>query len=309
MTERVHIRDVSLRDGLQMVRTQVPTPIKLQWADGLAAAGFNRIEVTSFVPASVIPQFADAQNVAAATIRLPGVTASALVVNLKGALRAFDAGFRHVSYVVSASEAHSASNARRSVATALDEFRLIAAERDARAADGAIALECGIATAFGCSLQGKVDENEVVRIAERLVADGANSLMLADTVGYANPTAVRRLFAQVRNALGGVSFAAHFHDTRGLGLANVVAALDVGIRHFDASTAGLGGCPFAPGATGNINSEDCAFMLESMGFSTGIDIGALIDLRTKIETWVPGERFHGAIARAGLPKTGPGAMP
>lgn len=308
MAEQVHIRDVSLRDGLQMVRSQVATPIKLQWANDLAAAGFRRIEVTSFVPASVIPQFSDACEVAAATIGSSGFTASALVVNLKGALRVFDAGFRHVSYVVSASEAHSASNARRDIAAALDEFRLIATERNARLGSGPIALECGVATAFGCSIQGKVDETEVVRIAERLVADGANSLMLADTVGYANPVAVRRLFARVRNAIGDISLAAHFHNTRGLGLANVVAALDVGIRHFDASTAGLGGCPFAPGATGNINSEDCAFMLESMGFSTGIDIGALIDLRKKIETWVPGERFHGAIAEAGLPKIYGGVM-
>lgn len=304
MAEQAFIRDVSLRDGLQMVRTQVPTAIKLEWLQRLAAAGFRRIEVTSFVPASVIPQFADAADVAAGALALRGVVTSALVVNLKGAHRAFDAGFRHVSYVVSASEAHSAANARRTTDTALDEFRLIAAERDARSATGAerITLECGIATSFGCSLQGAVSETRVVEIAERLAADGADSLLLADTVGYADPAAVRRLFGRLRDVLRHVPVAAHFHDTRGLGLANVVAALDVGIRHFDASTAGLGGCPFAPGATGNINSEDCAYMLESMGLATGIDIAALLSLRAMIETWLPAERTHGAIARSGLPR-------
>ncbi|OKO81102.1 hydroxymethylglutaryl-CoA lyase [Bradyrhizobium sp. AS23.2] len=302
MGEPAFIRDVSLRDGLQMVRTQVPTAVKREWLDGLVADGVRRVEVTSFVPASVIPQFADAQDVAAHALAKGGAIASALVVNLKGAQRAFDAGFANVSYVVSASEAHSAANARRSSSAALDEFRLIAAERDLRRGERAITLECGIATSFGCSIQGKVDEARVVEIAERLVADGADTLLVADTVGYANPATVRGLFAGLRRAVGDVPVAAHFHDTRGLGLANVVAALDAGIRHFDASTAGLGGCPFAPGATGNINTEDCAFMLESMGFATGIDIEALVALRSRIEAWLPGERFHGAIARAGLPK-------
>jgi hydroxymethylglutaryl-CoA lyase len=304
MGERAFIRDVSLRDGLQMVRTHVPTATKLEWLQGLAGAGFRRIEVTSFVPASVIPQFADAAEVAAGALALREVVTSALVLNLKGAHRAFDAGFRHVNYVVSASEAHSAANARRTTDAALDEFRLIAAERDARKAAGAarVTLECGIATSFGCSLQGAVDEARVIEIAERLVADGADSLLLADTVGYANPAAVRRLFGGLRDVLPRLPIAAHFHDTRGLGLANVVAALDAGVRHFDASAAGLGGCPFAPGATGNINSEDCAFMLETMGLATGVNVEALIALRKKIESWLPDERTHGAIARAGLPR-------
>lgn len=304
MTEAVYIRDVSLRDGLQMVRSQVPTATKLQWLDGLVAAGLKHVEVTSFVPPAVIPQFADAAEVASAALKLEGVSVSALVVNLKGALRAFDAGFRNVSYVVSASEAHSAANARRSTEAALEEFRRIVAERDGRADGKAdpITLECGIATAFGCSIQGEVDEARVQEIAERVVADGADSLLCADTVGYANPASVSRLLARLHKVLGGVTIAAHFHDTRGLGLANVTAALDVGISHFDVSIAGLGGCPFAPGATGNINAEDCAFMLESMGFATGIDIEALIEHRKRIESWMPEERYHGAIARAGLPK-------
>lgn len=302
MAEQIQIRDVSLRDGLQMVRSEVPTATKLEWLNGLVAAGFKRIEVTSFVPPAVIPQFADAPAVASEALKLEGVTVSALVVNLKGALRAFDAGFRYVSYVVSASEAHSTANARRSTHAALEEFRKIVAERDARKGTMPIVLECGIATAFGCSIQGEVDEARVLEIAEQVLADGADSLMCADTVGYANPASVNRLFARLRSILGNVTIAAHFHDTRGLGLANVTAALDHGISDFDASVAGLGGCPFAPGATGNINAEDCAFMLESIGFSTGIDINALIELRSRIESWIPDERCHGAVARAGLPK-------
>ncbi len=303
MAEPTYIRDVSLRDGLQMVQSEVPTATKLEWLNGLVAAGLRRVEVTSFVPPAVIPQFADAPEVAAEALKLQGVSVSALVVNLKGALRAFDAGFRNVSYVVSASEAHSAANARRSTDAALDEFRRIVAERDRRKSATPIMLECGIATAFGCSIQGEVGEARVLEIAERVVADGADSLMCADTVGYANPASVSRLFARLRKVLGHVTVAAHFHDTRGLGLANVTAALDVGISHFDVSVAGLGGCPFAPGATGNINAEDCAFMLESMGFATGIDIDLLVGLRSRIESWIPHERYHGAIARAGLPKT------
>ena len=176
MAEPTYIRDVSLRDGLQMVQSEVPTATKLEWLNGLVAAGLRRVEVTSFVPPAVIPQFADAPEVAAEALKLQGVSVSALVVNLKGALRAFDAGFRNVSYVVSASEAHSAANARRSTDAALDEFRRIVAERDRRKSATPIMLECGIATAFGCSIQGEVGEARVLEIAERVVADGADSV-------------------------------------------------------------------------------------------------------------------------------------
>lgn len=305
MGEKVFIRDVSLRDGLQMVRSQVPTSTKMEWLDGLVAAGFRRIEVTSFVPPSILPQFADAAQIAGRALSLPGVEMSALVVNLKGAQRAFNAGFKFVTYVVSASEAHSMANARRSVAAALDEFRLIAEERSARYAGRPIMLEGAIATSYGCSLQGKVAQSQVLEIAAQLVEAGADSLMVADTVGYADPAAVRALFTALPQATGAKVVAAHFHDTRGLGLANILAALDVGVRRFDASTAGLGGCPFAPGATGNVNSEDCAFLLQSMGFDTGIDIEKLVDLHGRIGKWLPDDRLHGAIARAGLPKIWP----
>ncbi|SFC10081.1 hydroxymethylglutaryl-CoA lyase [Bosea sp. CRIB-10] len=303
MAEPVILREVGLRDGLQMVKTIVSTQDKLDFARTAAAAGLPEIEATSFVPPHIIPQFADAAEVAAGLLKPMGTTISALVVNLKGAARAFDAGLRKVNYVVSASEAHSLANARRSTDAALAEFRLIVADRKARGLDGQVVLGCGIATAFGCTLQGEVSEQRVIEIAESLARDGADEIMAADTVGYGSPRQVRRMFDGLAAALGTLPLAAHFHDTRGLGLANVTAALDAGVRRFDASLGGLGGCPFAPGATGNINTEDTAFMLEALGFDTGVDITALIALRGRVEGWLPGERFSGGISRAGLPKT------
>ena len=302
MVERVLLREVGLRDGLQLVSTLLDTERKLDWCRGAAAAGLAEIEATSFVPAHIIPQFADADAVAAGVVEIRDAQISALVVNLKGARRAFAAGLTKVNYVVSASEAHSLANARRPTEAALDEFDLIVAERAAQGLSGRVALGCGVATSFGCTLQGAVSEERVLAIVGRLTGAGADEIMLADTVGYGDPVRVRRLFEKAAGIAGRLPLAAHFHDTRGLGLANVVAALSAGVRRFDASLGGLGGCPFAPGATGNINTEDCAFMLEAMGFATGIDIGALLRLRERVEAWLPEERFTGALARAGLPK-------
>ena len=302
MAERVLLREVGLRDGLQLVSTVLDTEKKLDWCRGAAAAGLAEIEATSFVPAHVIPQFADADAVAAGAAEVREAQISALVVNLKGARRAFAAGLTKVNYVVSASEAHSLANARRSTDAALDEFDLIVAERAAQGLADRVALGCGVATSFGCTLQGEVPEERVLAIVDRLAGAGADEIMLADTVGYGDPARVRLLFEGAAGIAGSLPLAAHFHDTRGLGLANVVAALSAGVRRFDASLGGLGGCPFAPGATGNINTEDCAFMLEAMGFATGVDLGALLRLRERVEAWLPEERFTGALARAGLPK-------
>lgn len=302
MAEQVLLREVGLRDGLQLVSTVLDTERKLEWCRGAAAAGLAEIEATSFVPAHIIPQFADADAVAAGCAGIGSARISALVVNLKGARRAFAAGLTKVNYVVSASEAHSLANARRPTDAALDEFDLIVAERAAQGLSDRVDLGCGVATSFGCTLQGEVPEERVLAIVGRLAGAGADEIMLADTVGYGDPARVRRLFEKAAGLAGPLPLAAHFHDTRGLGLANVVAALSVGVRRFDASLGGLGGCPFAPGATGNINTEDCAFMLEAMGFATGIDFGALLRLRERIEAWLPQERFTGALARAGLPK-------
>jgi hydroxymethylglutaryl-CoA lyase len=303
MRERAEIREVGPRDGLQMVKTIVATERKLAWCRKEAAAGVRHIEVTSFVPPSVVPQFADAAEVARGTLAIPGLEPAVLVPNLKGAQRAFDIGVPKVNYVLSASEAHNRANVRRTTAESIDDFRRVLAERDARGLKGKVQVAAGIATSFGCTIQGDVPETLVVGIAQTVAEAGADEIMLADTVGYGNPGQVRRLFGAVRKVVGGVPLAAHFHDTRGLGIANVAAAVEAGVRRFDASLAGLGGCPFAPGATGNINTEDCAFLLESLGFETGVDFQALIALREEVEIWLPGERFFGMVARAGLPKT------
>ena len=299
--QRAVIREVGLRDGLQLVTADLSTEHKIEWMAAAAGAGVREIEVTSFVPPRTFPIFADAAQIAQAALEIPDVVASALVVNLRGAQDAFRSGLRHVNYVISASEAHSRANARRTTAEAVTEFGRIVALRDELGLADTVEFSCGIATAFGCSLQGDVALDDVLGLAVELSGLGAAEIMLADTVGYAVPGQVERAFGQLRDRLPAAQLSAHFHDTRGLGLANIIAALRTGITRFDASIGGLGGCPYAPGATGNVNIEDVVFLLESEGFSTGIDIDRLLGLRRKVESWLPGERFSGAIARAGLP--------
>lgn len=303
MTEKAFIREVGLRDGLQLVEAMLPTERKLEWCRDAVEAGISEVEVTSFVPAKLVPQFADAEEVARGALRISNeFTAAALVPNLKGAERALSLGLSKVNYVLSASEDHNQANVRRSCDESVADFGRIVALRDEQA-PGKMRLAAGIATAYGCTISGVVSEKRVVELAVKLAEQGADEIIIADTVGYGNPGQVKRILDAVVRAVAPVPVAAHFHDTRGLGLANVVSALDVGVRRFDSSLGGLGGCPFAPGATGNINTEDCAFLLESLGFDTGVDIEALIALRKKVETWLPNERFSGTIARAGLPKT------
>jgi hydroxymethylglutaryl-CoA lyase len=302
MTERAQVREVGPRDGLQLVKTILETEQKLEWCRRAAAAGISEIEVTSFVPAKVVPQFVDADAVARGAVAMGGFTAAALVPNLRGAERAFDSGVAKVNYVLSASEEHNLANVRRSTQESVEDFVRILRRRD-EVGKGRVKIGCGIATAFGCTIAGAVPEERVVALAGTLAGAGADEVIVADTVGYANPRQVERLMRAVAQETGGVPLACHFHDTRGLGLANVVAALEAGVRAFDASLAGLGGCPFAPGATGNINTEDCVYLLESLGLETGVDIEVLVALRHTVENWLPGERFSGAIARAGLPKT------
>lgn len=302
MAERVTLREVGLRDGIQMAASFLPTERKREWAFRLRDAGVREIELTSFVPPRVVPQFADAAELARIVPELDGVVASALVPNLKGAENALAAGIRHLNFVLSISEAHSLANVRRTTDEAIAEFHRIVALKDSDAGRGMV-LGVGLATSFGCTLQGAVDPERVLEVARIVVAGGADELIVADTVGYGNPAQVRDMLPSIIDIAAGRRVICHFHDTRGLGLANVAAALETGVRAFDSSLAGLGGCPFAPGATGNINTEDTAFMLESMGFATGIDIGALLDLRRDVESWLGDERYSGAIARAGLPKT------
>ena len=300
MRPHATIREVGLRDGLQLVKSFLATERKIAWCREEVAAGLAEVEVTSFVPPSVVPQFADAAEVAQAAVAIDGLAVAALVPNLKGATRGFDAGVGKINVVLSASEAHNLANVRRSTAESLADFGRIIAERKARGL--ATKVVAGIATTFGCTIQGHVPEAQVLRLVESLAAAGADEIALADTVGYANPAQVKRIFSAVA-AIFDKPIYAHFHDTRGLGLANVSAAVDAGITRFDASIGGLGGCPFAPGASGNIDTEDCGFLLESLGFDTGLDIDKLVALRARVAQWLPQERVGGMIARAGLPKT------
>jgi hydroxymethylglutaryl-CoA lyase len=305
MAEHVQIREVGPRDGLQLISRMLPSEQKLEWCRRARDAGIEEVEVTSFVPPSVVPQFADAAEVARRAVALGGFTAAALVPNLKGAQRAIESGIRKVNYVLSASEAHNQANVRRSTQQSLDNFKDIIDYRNSLPGNQAARLKIagGIATSFGCTISGVVPEARVLEIAAKYLEMGADELIIADTVGYGNPAQVRRLMSAVLKEAGSVPVACHFHDTFALGLANVTAALEAGVRAFDSAVGGLGGCPFAPGASGNINTEDAVYLVESLGFETGIDIAGLLELRREVETWLPGERFTGAVARAGLPKT------
>ena len=299
--ERVTVVEVGLRDGLQMLPDIVPTASKLAWLSAERASGVRHFEVGSFVPVKLLPQMADTASIVAAAKQEPGLTVTTLVPNLRGAQAAIDAGADILVVPVSVSEGHSRANVRKMPDEMVAEVGRIAQARDA--ASRPIRVHAGMATAFGCTIQGEVAESEVIRIAEASLAAGADEIGLADTVGYANPAQVRRLFERVRAAVGEKVRTAHFHDTRGTGLANVVAALEAGIRSFDASLGGLGGCPYAPGASGNIATEDLVFMLESMGFDTGIRLDRLIAAQRTLRELLPGQTLHGKIATAGLPKT------
>ncbi len=299
--ETVEVVEVGLRDGLQILDTVMPTGDKLAWLQAEHASGVRCFEVASFVPAKYLPQMADAATVVAEAKRLPGISVTALVPNLRGATAAIEAGADTLIAPISASEAHSAANVRRTPDEMVAELARICEARDGAGRN--VRVEAGIATAFGCTIQGEVRDDEVARIAEACVQAGADAVGLADTVGYANPAQVRRLFRRVQDAIGERLRSAHFHDTRGLGLANVVAALDVGIRSFDASLGGLGGCPHAPGASGNVATEDLVFMLEAMGFDTGINLDALITAQQRLAQLLPGKTLYGKLAGAGLPKT------
>ena len=299
----VQVREVGMRDGLQSVATILPTATKHEWCRREAAAGMREIEVTSFVPPKLLPQFADAVDVVRHALSLPGLCVSALVPNLRGAENAVAAGVHKINFAMSVSEAHNRANVRRSVAESLAELAQVVALVRSLDPTRRPRVAGGLATAFGCTISGSVPEDDVRTLAAQVADTGVDEVVVADTVGYGNPAAVRRVFTAVRAMLGSLPVAAHFHDTRGLGLANVVAALDAGVARFDASLGGLGGCPYAPGASGNIDMEDLVFMLESMGLRTGVDVPALIAVRRFVKLALPDDRFAGAIATAGLPKT------
>ena len=294
----VLISEVGPRDGLQSVPSIMPTDAKLRWIEALFAAGLREIEVASFVPKRLLPQMADAADVVGRARTLPGLTVMALVPNVRGAEAAIAAGAHKLTIPVSASAAHSLANVRKTREQMVDEVKRIVELRNERAPH--VHIEAGIATAFGCTLQGAVDEDDVIRLAEAVITAGADESGLADTTGYANPTQVRRLFKRLHAAIGDKAGAAHMHNTRGLGLANCLAAYEAGVTTFDSSQGGLGGCPYAPGASGNVVSEDLVFMFESMGVSTGIDLEALIAARELLKAGLPDASIYGMTPEAGL---------
>ena len=300
LPKRAVIREVGLRDGLQSIRTIVPTERKLEWVRDAYAAGQREIEVGSFVPPKLLPQMADTGQVLAYAKTLPGMFASVLVPNLQGAARALEAYADLMFLPLSASHEHSLANLRKTPDEVVAELSRIRAARDASGKKTLI--EGGVGTAFGCTIQGEVKTSEVLRLMQALLDAGADRVSLADTVGYADPYSVSKLFEQALKIAGDKFWCGHFHDTRGLALANVFASLQLGVARFDASLAGIGGCPHAPGASGNASSEDLAFMLAAMGVDSGIDLDKILALRAKVASWLEGEQTNGSMWRAGLPK-------
>lgn len=294
---RILVSEVGPRDGLQSIGRVMPLAAKQAWIAAEAAAGVREIEVGSFVPETLLPQMADTADLVAFASAIPGLGVTVLVPNAKGAERALAAGATKMSIPFSMSETHSLRNVRKDHAAMLAEIAAVAALTRGKAH-----FEVGLSTAFGCTIEGSVSEDAVVRLAEASIAAGADELCLSDTTGYADPAAVKRLVSRVKSAVGADRLnSLHLHNTRGLGLANALAGLDEGITTLDASLGGLGGCPYAPGASGNIVTEDLAFMLEAMGYDTGIDLDALMQVRAIVVDALPGEPLYGFTPDAGLP--------
>jgi hydroxymethylglutaryl-CoA lyase len=296
------VSEVGPRDGLQSIKTIMPLSAKKAWITALADSGLREIEVGSFVSPKWVPQLADTADVVAHALTIPHLTVAVLVPNLQGAEAALKSGAHKITVPFSASETHSLKNVRRSHAQMLEEVRHIATLIRSQPPGQRPKFEGGMSTAFGCTYEGDVPGDKVVQLAEQLREAGCDEVGLADSVGFANPAQVKDLVVRVRNVVGKDAFAGlHLHNTRGLGLANVVAGLEVGVDTFDSSMAGIGGCPFAPGATGNIVTEDLVFMLEAMGLKTGIDLAKLLQAREILAAAVPGEELYGYVPAAGLP--------
>jgi len=298
----VLVSEVGPRDGLQNIQAVMPTEAKKAWITAAAASGLREIEVGSFVPARLLPQLADTAELVAHGRSIPGLTVAVLVPNLKGAQAAVASGAHKITVPLSVSETHSLRNVRRSHAQMLEEVRRIGELVNGLPAEQRPHLEGSLSTAFGCTLEGVVPERRVLELAVELMEAGCHEVGLSDTTGYANPAQVRRLVRGVWSAVGRHQLTGiHLHNTRGLGLANVLAALDIGLTTFDASLGGLGGCPFAPGASGNVVTEDLVFMLEAMGLRTGVDLDALMAVRALVQQALPDETLYGMTPLAGLP--------
>ena len=299
---RILVSEVGLRDGLQSIRSIMPTEAKIAWIRAEAAAGVREIEVGSFVPAKLLPQLADTDSLVRSARSLPGLTVAALVPNLHGAQAAIAAGAHKITLPCSVSETHSLRNLRRTHEQVIGEARAIGELIRASPKEKRPRFEGSLSTAFGCTIEGPIPDGRIAHLAERLMAAGCDEVGLADTSGYADPASVRRLIRLVRGVVGKAALnGIHLHNTRGLGLANALAALEEGITTFDSSLGGLGGCPFAPGASGNIVTEDLCFMLAAMGVDTGIDVAALLEVRKIVSAALPGEELYGFAAAAGLP--------
>lgn len=299
--DRIAIREVGLRDGLQLTKSWPSTGQKTEWIDRGYAAGVRYFEIGSFLPADKMPRFADVRDVISAVDRHEGAHGIALTLNQRGATDALATPVGEITVVVSASEAHNRANVRRSQEESLSEIANVVKLRDA--AGKTTIINAGIAMAFGCSLSGEVPEDDVMRMVDRCFEAGVDMVGLADTVGYAGPRQIASLCRRMEQRVTGIPYVIHLHDTRGMGIANASAALDSGCRVFDASLAGLGGCPFAPGATGNVVLEDLIFLAETKGFDTGIDVEQIIAIRSILQDAMPEEELHGALAKAGPPKT------
>ena len=300
MTRDVEISEVGPRDGLQMLKGIMPTERKKAWIAALAASGLPEIEVCSFVSAKLLPQMADAAEIVAFARTIPGLKVAALAPNAKGTARAIEASAHKITLPLSVSRSHSMANVRKTPDEMVEEIRESARLRDASASKPGI--EAGLSTAFGCTMEGQVAESEVVRLSVAAIQAGADEVGLADTTGMANPHQIRQVISAVRRAVGDRLTGVHLHNTFGLGLANALAAYEAGIRTFDSSQAGLGGCPYAPGATGNVVTEDLVYMFESMGVRTGIDLGKLMEGRRILAEAFPDEPLYGYVPAVGLPK-------
>jgi len=293
---RILVSEVGPRDGLQSIERIMPLDAKKHWIAAEAAAGVKEIEVGSFVPPKLLPQMADTAELVAFAKGIDGLTVVALVPNAKGAQLAVKAGVDAMSIPFSMSETHSIKNVRKDHPAMLAEI----AEAARIAGEGGAHFAVGLSTAFGCTMEGAVSEEQVVRLAEAAAKAGAQEFSLSDTTGYADPAQVRRLTRRVKAAVGADMLTTlHLHNTRGLGLANVVAGLEEGITTFDASLGGLGGCPFAPGASGNLVTEDLVLMLNAMGHDTGIDLEKLLEVRSILAQALPGEPLYGFTPDAG----------
>ena len=301
MNQEVRLCEVGPRDGLQMAKGMMPGADKLRWIRQLAAAGLREIEVGSFVSPRLVPQMADTGDILPEVLKIDGLTVCALACNLKGAIAAYEAGAHVLAFPVSVSDVHSRANVGKGTDAQVD---MLAAIVDwVRSQARPMRIDAAVATAFGCSMEGEVPVRRVAEVAAAVARVGADEIALADTVGYAHPGRVREAVRAAQDAVGARLTKLHLHDTMGLGLANALAGLDEGIRAFDSCLGGLGGCPFAPGASGNIVTEDLVFMLESMGYRTGVDLTRLLAARTLLTESLPQETLRSGVAAAGIPGT------